>query len=130
MLFVLFFATMFVLADWGGGPNDVQFILGLLAGPGGVLLGMLGGGILLGVFYQAKTLRPGFKERGMVAATGVSLCVATANFVWGFFHSIPYFDIALGLGFSAAGLLWLRHGIRRNWGRADSEDNGTNGGKG
>lgn len=125
LLFVLFFMAMFVPSARALLSNDVKFIEELLAGSGGVLLGMLGGRILLGVFYQTKTLCPSIKERGMIAVVGASICVVTANLIWGFSHSMPYFDIALGLGFSGAGLLWLRHGIRQNWNRADLEHKGA-----
>lgn len=118
VLFIAFFAAMVTSSDWSRLSNDAKFVEIATLGPGAFLLGMMGGGILFGVFWQMKTLRPAIKKVGMLAAVGTSLCVVTANFVWGLARSMPCFDIALGLGFSGAGLLWARRGVARNWGRA------------
>lgn len=114
VLLAVFAAVLFTSQDWA---RD-KFLMTLM-GPGGVLLGLVGGGILFGVAYQNQRIRPGIKEIGMLAVAGLALCVAAANLVWGFAHSMPFFDVALGLGFSGAGLLWLRWGVAKKWGRAD-----------
>ena len=87
-----------------------------LVGPGGFLLGLVAGFFLFGFAYQTKNLRPHHKKVGMTVVAGLSLVVATANLVWGFAHAMPHFDVALGLGFSGAGLIWLRRGMERDWG--------------
>ncbi len=122
VLFIVFFATMLTSSDWSRMSSDAKFIEIAVMGPGAFLLGMIGGGILFGVFYQAKALRPAIKNIGLLAAVAISLCVVTANLIWGFARSMPWFDVALGLGFSGAGLLWAKRGVARNWGSTDGKN--------
>jgi hypothetical protein len=124
ILFAIFVTVLFASSDGSQIFSDVKSIDRAIIGASGCLLGMAGGWILLGVIYQAKALRPRTKKVGLVAIVAISLCVITANLVWGFFRSMPYFDLALGLGFSGAGLFWLRRGTVRNWGSTNGEKQG------